>query len=328
LGVLAAALCAPRAARAAQIVTRTAPLPMAPVAAPAVLPQTGLLGGQSLIGSLPGVSVTPSLPRLEEMSPADMRGLLSDFRSAGKEAAPLEGSAADSKPQRSERTPLQLAKTQDGVYLFLDESKKTAGGDYRFYVGLPGQMRQARIIRMMSVRYTDGVADIVETEAGTFRKETRASGKRAVWSRDGKEEALTVLNSKDESLLSQLGVYAEPAGAKESALYPEMVKFLVQNGIAEASIVTDAADLLKPGAEEALLGKGFVREAGGQDGARIYTLGEATLYMSGQRAIFEKDGRVRLVTFAHNEVNHANFMAIITLGPDGSVLGKAVQRLP
>ncbi|MEW6283761.1 MAG: hypothetical protein AB1758_34435 [Candidatus Eremiobacterota bacterium] len=105
-----------------------------------------------------------------------------------------------------------------------------------------------------------------------------------------------------------------------SKLHPNMAAKLGQY-IGKA--VLDGQELLRDDAAEWLVSRGFEPERREPGVLFSYTLGNASLYGTGQRVIFfEKDRTVALMTFADQWVQQ------IRMGPDGKVLVNQVERIP
>lgn len=113
------------------------------------------------------------------------------------------------------------------------------------------------------------------------------------------------------------------ADSKDPYIKLGMFKNLQKAGI--KTPLTDVRELIKPGAEETLLKLGFQPEPR-EDGVKVYTLGRAQLYSDGQRAVFNKDGSVNLVSFSQPGGGHP-IMEIIGLDASGNVFNR-VQMLP
>ncbi len=105
------------------------------------------------------------------------------------------------------------------------------------------------------------------------------------------------------------------------AVHPEMIKNLTQGGLSQDQIIADISDLGKPDAAKVLKGKGWTAEKAAPGYRAIYSVGQASLYLHGQRAAFAASGEIRLISFA------GVFMQVITMDKDGRVTANQVTQL-
>ncbi|MFH1619943.1 MAG: hypothetical protein ABIG11_08575 [bacterium] len=106
------------------------------------------------------------------------------------------------------------------------------------------------------------------------------------------------------------------------------IKLGMFNNLQKAGIkmpLTDVRELIKPDAEETLLKLGFRLEPR-TDGIKVYTLGNAQLYSNGQRAVFNKDGSVNLVSFSQPGGGRP-IVEVIKLDAAGNI-SNSVQMIP
>ena len=107
-----------------------------------------------------------------------------------------------------------------------------------------------------------------------------------------------------------------------------LIKLGMYGNLQKAGIdmpLTDVRELIKPGAEKTLLKHSFALQPGA-GGAAIYTLGNAQLYDTGQRAVINKDGSASLVCFSQTAGGHP-ILELITINAAGKI-SNSVTMLP
>ena len=133
---------------------------------------------------------------------------------------------------------------------------------------------------------------------------------------------------------SSLPAPAAPAAAKPDGLNdqnkPEdpLIKLGMYGNLQKAGIgtpLTDVRELIKPDAEKTLLKLGFALQPG-TEGPAVYTLGNAQLYDTGQRAVMNKDGSASLVCFSQTAGGHP-ILELITIDAAGKI-SNTVTMLP
>jgi hypothetical protein len=107
------------------------------------------------------------------------------------------------------RQPYLLARDDDGAYYYVDGSAEDRYTDVRLYVGLKGAMKELAMTNMIH----DSAGDLYATKAGTLKItiDIRFAITEAVWVKDGKKIALTVVDVvRDQYLIyRELGVYGQ-----------------------------------------------------------------------------------------------------------------------
>ncbi|MBI4055255.1 MAG: hypothetical protein HY402_03890 [Elusimicrobia bacterium] len=117
---------------------------------------------------------------------------------------------------------------------------------------------------------------------------------------------------------------SESDGQPESAsplLHDRIVEGLKKAGLNPEDFVTDIRKLLAPGAEKNILERGWKKEESSQAGLRVYSLGDAVTFKTGQRATYALNGLVYLTTFA------GPVMQAIAVDSSGKVVFNEIHRL-